>query len=242
MAENSGELVALATKEAFNDLARRAAVKGGETLSLIWKAGEVAQQAKDAVPHGGWVAFVEQHYDVNHSTVTRWMQFRANVPESKLCTVHNLAAGIKMLDPPKAKPKPKKPPKPPEPPQDAPETDTDEEPESEPETPATDAGAADEDFPEDETMEELCQRETSEIESWARQIGKLMTETQGALEDYPTLDELNARSGWERKLKEALATLRGTKPVPCPLCDGEQPKCACKGSGRVTKQQYKQMV
>lgn len=111
MSEKSGELVALATKEAFNDLVRRAAAKGAETLSLIWKAGEIATQAKDAVPHGGWVAFVEQHYDVNHSTVTRWMQFRANVPESKLCTVHNLAAGIKMLEPPKAKPKAK--PKPP---------------------------------------------------------------------------------------------------------------------------------
>ena len=136
--------------------------------------------------------------------------------------------------------KPKKPPKAkagskPEPPQDAPEPDPPSEPDSEPDAP-------EEDFPEDETMEEVCQRETSAIESWARQIAKLMADAQKALEDSPTLDELNARTGWERKLKEALATLRGTKPVPCPLCDGDNRKCTCKGHGRVTKQQYKQMV
>ena len=136
------------------------------------------------------------------------------------------------------KPKPPSPPsedEPPEPPQDAPEPDTPSEPDSEPDAP-------EEDFPEDETMEEVCQRETSAIESWARQIAKLMADAQKALEDSPTLDELNARTGWERKLKEALATLRGTKPVPCPLCDGDNRKCTCKGHGRVTKQQYKQMV
>ena len=95
------ELVALKTVKAFNDLASRAAAKGSETLSLMWKAGEVAKKAKESIPHGEWMKFVETHYDVTHSTVTRWIQFRENVPESKLCTVHNLNAGIKMLDPPK---------------------------------------------------------------------------------------------------------------------------------------------
>ena len=102
---------------------------------------------------------------------------------------------------------------------------------------------ADEEFPEDETLEEMCERETSEIESWARQIAKLMKEAQKALEDVPTLDELNARTGWERKLNEALATLRATKPKACPMCEGDGgKKCPCKGHGRVTRQQYNQMV
>ena len=119
-----------------------------------------------------------------------------------------------------------------------------------PEVPAggeddTDGSADDlvEEFPEDETMESLCQRETSEIESWARKIASLMAEAQKAMADFPTLDELNARVGWERKLNEALATLRGTKPVLCPICGGDGgKKCPCKGHGRVTKQQYGQMV
>ena len=102
---------------------------------------------------------------------------------------------------------------------------------------------AEEEFPEDETLEEMCERETSEIESWARQIAKLMKEAQKALEDVPTLDELNARTGWERKLTEALATLRATKPRVCPMCEGHgDKKCPCKGHGRVTRQQYNQMV
>jgi hypothetical protein len=103
--------------------------------------------------------------------------------------------------------------------------------------------AGDDDFPEDETLEDICERETSEIESWARKISSLMADAQTAMSDIPTLDELNARVGWERKLKEALATLRGAKPVPCPICGGDGgKKCPCKGHGRVTKQQYGQMV
>lgn len=100
-----------------------------------------------------------------------------------------------------------------------------------------------EEFPEDETMAEICQRETSEIESWARKFGELLKQAQKALSAVPTLDELNARDGWERKLKEALATLRGTKPVVCPICQGDgTDKCPCGGHGRVTKQQHGQMV
>ncbi len=102
---------------------------------------------------------------------------------------------------------------------------------------------AEEEFPEDETLEEMCERETSEIESWARQIAKLMKDAQEALKDVPTLDHLNARGGWERSLQGALSTLRFTKPVVCPMCQGEGDKtCPCKGNGRVTKQQYGQMV
>ena len=101
----------------------------------------------------------------------------------------------------------------------------------------------DEEFPDDETMTEICQRETTEIESWARKFGELLKDAQKALSDVPTLDELNARDGWERKLKEALATLRGTKPVVCPICQGDgNEKCPCGGHGRVTKQKYGQMV
>lgn len=100
----------------------------------------------------------------------------------------------------------------------------------------------DDELEEDETIEQICERETSAIESYARQIAKLAKEAQKAMEGFPTLDELNARVGWERKLNEALATLRGTKPVKCPCCDGDNTKCACKGNARVTKQQYGQMV
>ena len=100
-----------------------------------------------------------------------------------------------------------------------------------------------EEFPEDETMAEICQRETSEIESWARKFGDMLNEAQKALSAVPTLDELNARGGWERKLKEALATLRGTKPVVCPICQGDGgEKCPCRGHGRITKRQHGQMV
>ncbi len=98
---DKNELVALKTVKTFNDLALRAEGKGSETLTLMWKAGEVARKAKENIPHGGWMDFVKTHYVVTHSTVTRWMQFNENTPESKLCTVHNLTAGIKMLDPPK---------------------------------------------------------------------------------------------------------------------------------------------
>ncbi len=99
------ELTALKTVKSFNDLAQRAADKASDSLTLAWKAGELAQEAKATMKHGEWVKFVGRHYVVGHSTVTRWMQFHANVPESKLCTVHNLAAGIKMLEPPKKRKK-----------------------------------------------------------------------------------------------------------------------------------------
>ncbi len=98
----SGQSLALSTKKTFNDLVRRAAAKGAETLSLIWKAGETAKKAKDAIPHGEWMGFVETHYDVNHRSVTRWIAFHESVQESKLDTVSNLTAGIKMIEPPKA--------------------------------------------------------------------------------------------------------------------------------------------
>jgi len=111
----SNDLVALSTIKPFNNLAKRAADKGAETLALMWKAGEVAKKAKASIPHGRWMGFVETHYDVNHSTVTRWIQFHETVPESKLCTVHNLAAGIKMLDPPKEQGSPAAPKKTPPP-------------------------------------------------------------------------------------------------------------------------------
>lgn len=108
----SNELTALATVKGFNDLAKRAADKASETLSLIWKAGETAKKAKDILSHGEWMNFVETHYIVDHRTVNRWMQFRENVSESKLDTVSNLTAGIKMLEAPKPKKKRKS--KPPE--------------------------------------------------------------------------------------------------------------------------------
>ena len=100
--KHQNELVALKTVKTFNDLASRAAAKGSETLELIWKAGETAKQAKAAIPHGEWMSFVETHYDVSHDTVTRWIKFHDTVPESKLRSVRNLTAGIKMLEPPKS--------------------------------------------------------------------------------------------------------------------------------------------
>jgi len=92
---------ALSTAKTFNDLARRAADKGAETLSLIWKAGETAKLAKSTIPHGEWLKFVDQYYDVSHDTVRRWVKFHETVPESKLRSVRNLTAGLKMLDAPK---------------------------------------------------------------------------------------------------------------------------------------------
>jgi len=167
-----------------------------------------------------------------------------------------------------ANPKPPKPSKPPKPkPATEPESeeiiDVDSEPVSEPcpdcggtdvfedgscascivpDDPETGTEEPEEEFPDDETIEDICKRESSSIESWARQLSKMVTEAQKELDDCPTMDELNARIGWERKFKEAMNTLRATKPVPCPLCDGDNKKCACKGHGRVTKQQYNQMV
>ncbi len=102
MTASKNELQAISTVKTFNDLAHRAANKGSETLALIWKAGETAKKAKSAIPHGGWLKFVEQYYDVSHDTVNRWVKFCETVPESKLRNVRNLTAGIKMLDPPKS--------------------------------------------------------------------------------------------------------------------------------------------
>jgi len=96
------ELVALSTKKPFNELAGRAASKGGEMLSLIWKAGELAKKAKASLPHGEWMAFVEKHYDVSHDTVTRWLKFHEGYAESKLRNVRNLSDGLRMLAPPKS--------------------------------------------------------------------------------------------------------------------------------------------
>ena len=96
------ELSALASVKAFNDMVRRAAAKGSEMLSCIWKAGEIAKKAKKSTPHGEWMTFVANHYDVNHNTVTRWIRFHETVRESELARVQNLTAGIKMLDPPKS--------------------------------------------------------------------------------------------------------------------------------------------
>jgi hypothetical protein len=98
------ELQALKSVKMFNDLARRAAAKGSETLGLIWKAGEVAKAAKATMEHGDWMPFVEQHYEVTHRSVTRWIKFHSDIPEAKLDTVSNLTAGLKMLDPPKTDP------------------------------------------------------------------------------------------------------------------------------------------
>lgn len=102
-AKNISDLAALRTANTFNDLARRAATKGSEMLALIWEAGKVAKAAKNSLPHGEWMKFVEQHYEVDHRSVTRWIQFHEAVPEAKLDTVSNLTEGIKMLDPPKIK-------------------------------------------------------------------------------------------------------------------------------------------
>ena len=126
----SNELVALATVKGFNELAKRAEDKAVDSLTLAWKAGELARDAKDSLEHGEWMTFVETHYIVDHKTVTRWMQFHANVPESKLGTVPNLAAGVKMLEAPKP-PKPK-PPKTPPKPTSAPPIASDDETEYEP--------------------------------------------------------------------------------------------------------------
>ncbi len=104
----SNELVALKTVKSFNDLAKRAEDKAVDSLTLAWKAGELAQEAKESLDHGEWMTFVETHYIVDHKTVTRWMQFHTNVPESKLGTVPNLAAGTKMLEAPKPPKKRKK--------------------------------------------------------------------------------------------------------------------------------------
>jgi len=111
------ELVALSTKKPFNELAGRAASKGGEMLSLIWKAGELAKKAKASLPHGEWMAFVETHYDVSHDTVARWIKFHDGYAESKLRNVRNLSDGLRMLAPPKSTtPKPAPKPTPPPPP------------------------------------------------------------------------------------------------------------------------------
>ena len=114
----SNELMALKTVKSFNDLAKRAEDKAVDSLTLAWKAGELAQTAKDSMPHGEWMKFVKTHYVVDQSTVVRWMKFHASVPESKLRVVRNLAAGTKMLEAPKPKGKttpPKRKPAPPQP-------------------------------------------------------------------------------------------------------------------------------
>ncbi len=103
------ELTALKTVKSFNDLAQRAADKAVDSLTLAWKAGGLAQTAKDSMPHGEWMKFVKTHYVVDQSTVVRWMKFHADVPESKLRVVRNLAAGTKMLEAPKPKGKKTKP-------------------------------------------------------------------------------------------------------------------------------------
>lgn len=100
MPKLTGKHLALSTVNTFNDLVGRAAKKGSEMLSLIWKAGETAKKAKGSLPHGEWMEFVERHYDVNHRTVTRWIKFYDTVPESKLGMVSNLTAGLQMIEPP----------------------------------------------------------------------------------------------------------------------------------------------
>ncbi|HUS40469.1 MAG TPA: hypothetical protein VMX74_13535, partial [Pirellulales bacterium] len=54
--------IATSSIKTFNDLAGRAAAKGSETMALIWKAGEIAKEAKESLVHGEWEAFVENNY------------------------------------------------------------------------------------------------------------------------------------------------------------------------------------
>ena len=99
--------IATSSINQFNNLAERAAAKGAETLALIWKAGEIAKEAKESLVHGEWEAFVENNYSQSLRTVRRWIQFHNSVPESKTATVADLSAGLKMIEAPKPKKKPK---------------------------------------------------------------------------------------------------------------------------------------
>ena len=231
------EVECLKLKKQINDSHRFAQQAAVNALERGVHTGELFAKWKELLPHGRFTSFVETHFDGSLRTAQAYMlaskRFNAlpNAQKSALLSQGMPISGL--LEKPKTKKKPKK---------------TEDEPEQEASTEELGEDEewvyeeVEEELPEDETLEECCKRETADIESWARNIGKMLSEAQAALESYPTLDELNARTGWERKLKEALATLRGTKPVKCPLCDGDSKKCPCKGNGRVTKQQYNQMV
>ena len=93
---DNGELLALGTVESFNDLAKRARSKGSELLQIIWKAGETAKKAKEAIGHGGWEQFVETHYEVTPRTVSAWIRFHQSYREADLNELPNLTAALQM--------------------------------------------------------------------------------------------------------------------------------------------------
>jgi len=239
------EIECLKLKKTINDNHRMAQTAAAEAVERGVLTGDLLGQWKELLPHGRFEKFTDNHFDGSLRTAQVYMQAakRLNaLPKAQRTALLKqersiagliVAAKKDVPDPEPESSSPSnggasQPPDPPEPDPDEPDTETD---------------PAEEEFPEDETLEEMCERETSEIESWARQIAKLMKDAQEALKDVPTLDHLNARGGWERSLQGALSTLRFTKPVVCPMCQGEGDKtCPCKGNGRVTKQQYGQMV
>lgn len=242
--------IATSAIKEFNKLAQQATIAAQESVEAIWRAGELAAQAKDSLKHGEWSKFVAAHYVIHLNTVDKWVKFYDNFDFDEIHTLPSMTAGLKMLPPP-AKPEPESD----ETESEDAETDSDAEQEDDSQesedadTESTDAQGDDEEdsdeddwIEEDETIEECCARESKEIDDWARQLVALGKEAHDAMEGIPTLDALGVRTGWLRKLKEAVDTLRGAKPRKCPVCDGDNPDCICKENGRVTRQQYKQMV
>ncbi len=238
MADSKTELVALSTVKAFNNLVHQAATKGSETLALMWKAGEVAKNAKAALPHGRWGPFVEQYYDVNHRSVTRWIKFHESVPEIKLDTVSNLTAGIKMLDLPKGTTQSGE-----EGRMDADGTEPQEETAPTPpgsgkenrggDLTASDlvAEAAAEEPEEEPTIEEIVDGHNKTIESFCRDLRK---KAKTKPEGIEWLDHKGRWDGYFRKVCQGLDTLRSAKAVVCPKCEGATCK-ECDGHGYLPK-------
>lgn len=236
----------------FNKLARQAAESAHSAVVCAHKAGMLAKDAKDLVPHGEWTDWINEHYDVTPSTVRRWVRFYEQVPEDQLEAVSSVNAGLKVLELKEAADKDDRkdsasgqentPEASRNDTEDLGGTDNEEGEDVFDIDDEEDVFDIDDELEEDETLADLCEREAVEIEKWAKAFGIQLKTAQERFSDFPTLDHLNIRTGWERKFAEALETLRGAKPVICPLCDGDNPKCLCKGAGRVTRQQKTQMV
>lgn len=93
------------------------------------------------------------------------------------------------------------------------------------------AAVADEDPPEDESIEDQIKRKNAELEAWCRDLMKF-AET---MPDDPWLQDMNKREGALRKLKDCCATIRSAKcHCPCTKCDGSGCK-HCHKTGRLTK-------
>lgn len=198
---SDGELQALTKVDELRAHAEGAMRARNESVQHALAAGKILLQWKKWLPHGQFTDFVDTHCPVSRQMANRWMKAAKCKPSLHLDSPQT----IKQL-----LVEPKNP---------IPSTEVTEN----SDTPEGvnddfDADEDDEEEVEEETTEDRMKDWNSSVESFCRHMMKEFKDK--CPKDVWTLD--NGRYGTaEQQMKNAMSTLRVSKCVICPNCDGE---------------------